>query len=336
MNSTIHLRVKRKMFLLVASFISKLIQLLFSKYAEPTITLLPKNYEFLISVNSKLCERWSIVIQGPILNNKHLQYLQSNLLKLRGLFPGATIILSSYNQYRNMIELIPNTLIDEKIFLDESSYKNNFERQVASSYAGIECAKKYRKEFTLKLRTDQMIRHPATLILFTNLLESQRAEIPYKKKIIASSFNSWLYRPFGVSDMLTAGYYEDVSAYWEFNKEITDFHLSINNPPSWFRSSQFFYETFLAVRFLLVNKFVFTENVFFDTAKMYKDHVIIVDSATIGHSWFKRGNVWNGNSIIKSGYNLPNASLIEISHSDWLCLRSGNYAIAPNNRAAMH
>jgi hypothetical protein len=69
---------------------------------------------------------------------------------------------------------------------------------------------------------------------------------------------------------------------------------------------------------------------------MYQRHVVIIDSLMINQTWFKRSSVYAGNSIIKSGYNLPAGALIEISHADWLAFKLDKFTISPDNLASRH
>ena len=118
--------------------------------------------------------------------------------------------------------------------------------------------------------------------------------------------------------------------------QIKNYKLKFNKLPGWLTVNNFYYESFLAVKYLVKNDFKFTNDIFKDTVQMYKKHIIIVDSSTINQNWFKRNPVWSGNSVVKSGYNLPPNSLIEISHADWLAFRLGSHTLRPDNLAARH
>jgi hypothetical protein len=278
-----------------------------------------------------------VVIQGPILNLKHLEYLKSNLISFKKIFPGAKILLSSYNQYKALIDQIPENFYDQKILLDENRFSSNFEKQVASTHYGISSAQKWKREFLLKIRTDQMIQHPNSLNIFELLLKANKNSAGKgKNSVVASSFNSWLYRPFGISDMLMAGYFEDMKTYWKYDSHIKDLKLRTSKPPTWFNNFNFYYESFLAIRYLINNDFKFTENIFEDSIRMYQRYVVIIDSLMINQNWFKRSQIWAGNSVIKSGYNLPAGALIEISHADWLAIKLDKFSINPDDLAVRH
>jgi hypothetical protein len=116
----------------------------------------------------------------------------------------------------------------------------------------------------------------------------------------------------------------------------TTYKLDLKKPPQWLTQNNFYYESFLAMRYLVKNNFKFTSDIFKDSIAMYKKYIIIVDSTTINQNWFKRNPVWSGNSVVKSGYNLPPNSLIEISHADWLAFKLGSHTLRPDKLAARH
>lgn len=332
------LRLKRRIFLIYANVLGKLLEKLFRKFAQIKISLNATNYDYLRQTkNSKLINsKWTFVIQGPILNSSHLEYLRNNLKIISENFSGVKIIISTYAQYQSQMDLIPRNYYDKLVISNEEKYTNNFERQVVSTHLGLMAAKSYKREFVLKMRTDQMIYYPGALNVFDVMLKTYKDATGMGNSLIASSYNSWLYRPFGVSDMLMAGFLHDMQNYWNYDDQIRSMKLELNKNSPLINVSGFFNESFLAVKYLIYKNFEFTGNLFSDTTQMYKKHIIIVDSTSINHNWFKRNPVWNGNSIIKSGYTLPANALIEISHSDWLCLKFDTHAIQEDRLAARH
>ena len=338
MISNLFPRVKRKVFLTITNQIGSVVRNMFSSFGDLKILLNPIDYKYLvISHNKKMDSNWTIVIQGPVLNLKHLKYFISNLSIIRDNFPGTKIIISTYNQYEISVGKIPRKLYDELILIDENLFSSNFERQVVSTHYGINAAEKYKRKFLLKIRTDQMIYHPSALNIFEEMLTTYKNSAGKgRNSLIASSFNSWLYRPFGVSEMLMAGHLRDMKKYWEYDDQIRNYKLDLKKPPQWLTQNNFYYESFLAMRYLVKNNFKFTSDIFKDSIAMYKKHIIIVDSTTINQNWFKRNPVWSGNSVVKSGYNLPPNSLIEISHADWLAFKLGSHTLRPDKLAARH
>jgi hypothetical protein len=333
------LRIKRKAFLITTNLLGTILKKLFASCGYIQISLNPVYYKYLVTTNHKkwIESNWTFIIQGPILNLKHLKYFIKNLNVIRDIFPGARVVISTYTQYRILAHKIPIELYDKLILIDENLFSSNFERQVASTHYGISAAKKYKTKFILKMRTDQIIYHPGSLDIFEAMLKIYKDSAGKgKHSLVASSYNSWLYRPFGVSEMLMAGYFNDMRKYWEYDDQIRNFKLKFNKPPKWLTGNNLYYESFLAVKYLARNNFKFTSDIFKDTVEMYRKHFIIVDSMMINQKWFKRNPVWSGNSVVKSGYNLPPNALIEISHADWLAFKLGSHTIRPDKLAARH
>lgn len=332
-------RLKRHFFLRGANLLAKILQNKFKKFARVKITLAPISYEYLQQTKKSKINNseWTLVIQGPILNSSHLDYLINNLRIISENFTGAKIIISTYRQYQSQINLIPGKYFNKVVLSDENDYKNNFERQVATTHMGLRLAQSYDRKYVLKMRTDQMIYHPGALHVFECMLKTYgKSAKTGNNNIVASSLNSWLYRPFGVSDMLMAGYVVDMQEYWKYDYQIESLKLKLRKNSNLAARNAEFYESFLAKRYLINKGFKFTGNNFHDTARMYKEHIAIVDSMSINHNWFKRNPVWNGNAIVKSGYTLPANALIEISHSDWLCLKFDTHTIQYDHLAARH
>lgn len=332
-------RLKRRIFLSIVDVLANSIQELFKKYAKVRISLIPITYGYLQQTKKSIVNNsdWTLVIQGPILSSDHLDYLINNLRIISHTFSGAKIIISTYSQYQSQIDLIPRELYNKLIISNENEYKNNFERQVASTHLGLLSADQYKRKFVLKMRTDQMIYYPGSLRIFEIMLRTYGGSRGKEKNnLVASSYNSWLYRPFGVSDMLMAGYLRDMQEYWNYDDQVKNAKLKSKNYFKLPDSKIFFNESFLAKRYLIKKGFKFTGNDFQDNARMYKDHIVIIDSMQLNHHWYKRNSVWNGNAIIKSGYTLPANALIEISHTDWLCFKFETHTIKKDDLAARH
>ena len=272
--------------------------------------------------------KWVIIIQGPIDSESTLEYLLSSLKSYRKNFPGIKIVIVSYLQDKFFFEKIPNEYFDNYGLLDSNLYKNNFERQVASTNAGLKVSEIYNPEFAIKIRTDQVVSHPAAIEVIEYMLNSFKTGFSESGfRILGSSFNSWAYRPLGLSDMLIAGNFSDMKKYWNYDDDIIDYKLNLDTSNSWISKYNFHYESFLAVRYLLNSGFIFTQSINDDNLIAWKNYFIIVDSFTISQSWMKRNDYWLNNGIVKSFFQLPLRAKIELGFSDWLGLMSGNYEL---------
>ncbi len=331
-------RVRRKFFFLRVNFASSYLSRIIRPYSDITISLSDKNFRSLVNVDkSSNFWEWTIVVQGPLNSQIELDYLKESLYLLKSAYPGVKIVICTYLDSEKFINELSTNLYDKKILLNKNDYKNNFERQVASTSAGLRQAQEWGTPFSIKLRTDQKLLNPASLHLFTILLDKFKdARTDTQTRIVFGSYNSWLYRPFGLSDMFTAGHTDELSKYWNFDVDITNFHIEYRNKPLWLENKVLFFESFLNMRYLNSYNFLFTEDKFKDTSDALRDYFIVVDSSSIGQEWLKRSSIWSGNSIVKAGFDLPSEALLEINFITWLLIKNDILMIRPNELAARH
>jgi hypothetical protein len=322
-------------------FLISCINFLFANKYELKIRLNPKMNDLKVSstYNSKV-SNWAIVIQGPVIENSQSEYLGSTLAILRNFYPSAKIVLSSYDYCEKPIRQIPEHLYDSLILSSDFELKSNFERQVYSTYVGGKEAMRFKPDFILKLRTDQRLTSVSSLDyieIMLNRFPTQNNDSGFR--IFGSSYNTWKYRVLGISDMLIAANSKDFLEYWKFDQAIIDFSLETvpnGNSASWISKHSFFYESFLAAKFLINQGYHFSDSPILDTTLMWKHHMGVLDSNELGHEWNKRKKYWIGNSFIKTCYNLPIKSSQELSFSEWLAIVSGKYVIDEDLEAFKH
>jgi hypothetical protein len=331
-------RVRRKLFFLRVNFASSYLAKVIKPYSDITINLSDKFFRSLVKINKDSnFDEWTVVVQGPVNSEIELDYLKESLFLLKSAYSGVKIVICTYLDSEEFISEVNPSLYDKKILLNKNDYKNNFERQVASTSAGLRQAREWGSPFSIKLRTDQRLLNPASLQLFRLLLdEFKDARTDTQTRVIFGSYNSWLYRPFGLSDMFTAGHTDELSKYWNFDQDISNFHIEYQNKPIWLENKVLFFESFLNMRYLNNYCFPFTEDKFKDTSDALRDYFIVVDSSSIGQEWLKRNSIWSGNSIVKAGFDLPNEALLEINFVTWLLIKNDILMIRPNELAARH
>ena len=319
-------------------FLSGYLSKTIAPYSSININLNDANFNTLRLRNEGFdFSNWTIVIQGPVGSEKELNYLQKSLRDIHEISPEINIVICSYLEFKLFTDLLDKNLYRDLILLSSTDYKNNFERQVASTAAGLTKAKEYKSEYSIKLRVDQRLRNPASIYLFDLLLGLFRdAKTHDNFRIIFSSYNSWLYRIFGLSDMLTVGSTDELIKFWNFNNQIEDYDLNLKIYPNWLKDRILFYESFLCMRYLNYYNFNFTEDKYVDYARSLRDFFLVVDSSSIGHEWLKRNRIWSGNSIVKAGFDLPPDSLLEVSFSNWLLIKNNLLSINPNELASRH
>lgn len=314
---------------LTGNFLSFLLR----KELEISILLKPKlrdslNRQFSME-NSD--QNFVLVLQGPIINSIDLNYLLDTLTIYRKNFPRVKIIISSYFSCQIYLDLVNVDLYDEMILSDDKELNSNFEKQVFSSYNGILAGRKYNRKYVVKSRVDQRFTNPFSFSYFRMLLEKFPSNGPdYKPRIIGSSYNSWLYRPLGISDMLIVGTFEDLIKYWRFDSLVSEYKLNScieNFDSTWLCEMNIHFETFLAARYLAESGFVFTKDAMDDNNRMWKDFMLIVNAQEIGHEWRKRNRLFVGNSLVKFDYHARADSLKEINFIDWISIYSEEFQV---------
>jgi hypothetical protein len=151
-----------------------------------------------------------IVIQGPIHKRTTFNFCKF----VRVVYPGAIVVLSTWDN---------EDVSDFKVFVDENfqiiqSRKpefpgpSNINMQIVSSRAGVELLEKLGCSHILKTRTDIFL----TSAQFINYLIWAHGK-GRSNAIVFSSFNSFLFRLFSVSDQVMFGNTVDIARFWKLN-----------------------------------------------------------------------------------------------------------------------
>lgn len=236
----------------------------------------------------------SIVVQGPI--NPTLT--KKCLLQLRKVFPGAEIILSTWqNSYVSDLEY------DKVIFNqdpgEDPGFENNLHvnlgRQIFSTINGI---KQSQRKYILKSRPDLFFKDNKFLDYFNKFDQYENEFKVFKKRIIASSYmtrsstNSiWLFHP---SDWCFFGLREDLLNLFdiELPKEKNNKYLkshSISNANNFLNNiyTQYWGEQYIFVKCLLKNKKSIYFNDYTDItekSKFLSEHFIINNFTILDYS----------------------------------------------------
>ena len=164
-------------------------------------------------------DQLSIVIQGPI----YQEYsINKNVKILREKFKNCQIILSTNEFFEDIENIFDKVIINEDIGvlspLKFDSRVNNINRQIKSTYAGIEASD---RELILKLRTDQTLKSDKILEIWNQILNySDTRDIKKSSERIITislyslnpNFNERL--PYHISDILLLGLKEDLIRYF--------------------------------------------------------------------------------------------------------------------------
>jgi hypothetical protein len=159
----------------------------------------------------------AIVLQGPLVRGS--DFTVNSIKSYRVLFPKTPIILSTWDSEDTRLlaesEKCGAHVVTQKI--PKSKGIKNSNLQMLSSSAGIQVAKAAGSNYILKTRTDQRIHSDSALSLFHSILKSFPLEGEHRaqhSRILTFSLNTFLYRLYGMSDMMTFGYVGDIEKYW--------------------------------------------------------------------------------------------------------------------------
>ena len=158
----------------------------------------------------------AIVMQGPLILKDN--FTIETLKLYRNFFPTVKIILSTWDtedeEYVNKVRKLNIIVLQNK--KPALAGIANINLQIASSTTGINHAKKLGCKYVLKTRTDQRIYSDHFLqFIYASLkkfpLTHRSAQ---KERIIAFNLNTFMFRPYSVSDMINFGHVDDMIKYW--------------------------------------------------------------------------------------------------------------------------
>jgi len=229
----------------------------------------------------------AVVIQGPLLKTHDFTLETVRLYKK--IFPKAMIIVSTWEDehqpYVDKIEKEGVYVIRNKKPISPGIVHINY--QLTSTAAGIKKARTLGAAYVLKTRTDQRMYSVNALRYFDAISQSFPLTIPtaQKNRLVAVSMNTFLYRPYSVSDMIMYGSIGDMERYWCIPlSEEKNMLPVVHSMVQWSRANHA--EALLCCTFLksLGHEPRFTLK---DSWEVYRDHFCIIDKESIDLYWYK-------------------------------------------------
>jgi len=159
----------------------------------------------------------AIVLQGPIIRDS--MFTSETVRLYRGHFPADSIVLSTWEDESDEAARIAESNGIHVVLNRRPAYtgQSNINLQIISSRNGIAKAKELGAEYVLKTRTDQRFYAPDVprfLHDMTEIFPVRGGNGTQKKRIVGVNLNTFLYRMYGLSDMLLYGHVEDMTRYW--------------------------------------------------------------------------------------------------------------------------
>ena len=266
----------------------------------------------------------TIVMQGPI--NRRSNFTLRTVIHYLNTYPNTNLVLSTWENEDVSVftEVLQNPLLESRFSLVQSqspghSGIGNINMQIVSTQAGIRHATEDPTKYLLKTRTDQCMFSKLSLQYMESLVEMYPSR-DGGSRIVSSSQATFLLRPYGLSDMITFGEFENVSNYWDVDldeRKIADLPFleakTLRN-----EAINGVCEIYLTKRYL-ESKGIEIDNTLLQSLEAYRDHFLIADNEILDL-------VWDKYSFRKDKYSLLNRPIRhqELSHFIWRDLQSNS------------
>lgn len=262
----------------------------------------------------------AIIMQGPILyeNNFTFRSIQRYLSQ----YPNVNVILSTWvtEDISKMADFVDKNLLSRLTVIQSALpiYPGifNINYQITSSKIGIDKALEIGCEFSIKVRTDQMMFSSLALRRLKAIF-LHHSDGPQGKRIFAVSLNTFAFRLYGVSDMFQFGRTTDLLNFWSApldSRKPSDFSPGADKT---FRgdAEQNMIEVYLVTHYMrakaIVPNFEFRQSL-----EVIRDLFCIIDINSIELIWKRHSNMRNKwlTGTFPSRYQ-------EITFLDWLELQ---------------
>jgi hypothetical protein len=283
------------------------------KYASPM-----GNRETQVNFSKKLEPLF--VIQGQISEGGDFE--DASLRHYLNINPSQKILISTWddknaNSLQKKYSHISNIdfLFNEEPF---SSGPSNLNFQITNTRNGLDWAQKKGFEYALKIRTDQCMMHPRALEnLSTHYLQYNNEE---DSKILVNSLNTFLFRPYGASDMFQFGKTLDLLEYRKAPIDIRkpeDYNLFIEGASLRDIATRQFGETYLGSHYLK-SKGIEPNYQLKQSIQFITKYFVVLDPPVTDLVW----NKYTFNAKRWPNHNHC-APYQELDYSTWLALRTG-------------
>jgi hypothetical protein len=201
---------------------------------------------------------------------------------------------------------------------------SNINLQIVSTFNGINYAKINGAKFILKTRTDQRLYATNIYEYFRNL---QSIFPPYSNlmnnRIIGISLNTFLYRMYGLSDILMFGQVDDILKFWSVNLDERD--PDVTNHTSKKRETLREYAEWNVAEVYLTTEFLksighIPKWTLDDSLETYRKYFCVIDKESIDLFW----NKYSISEYRWLRYQLPFSAFREITFRDWLRIYINN------------
>ena len=273
---------------------------------------------------------WGIVYHGKIVNEQTLDFLVTNITSTRAVSTEIIIVASVYeDEYflplQNRVRGLGVVLIKCQ---DVGELKGNYPRSLCQQIETINSGLTFLQEAgvskSMKIRVDQKINIETTIRLIDRLFLAFPSHIDtVKNRIWTTSYNSYLRRPLGASDMIMVGFTRDLLGYWSKISTVNwmEYTEKLNKKYPHPNYAEFrIPETWLGARYL-ESKNVDLSSPTDSNHVFWRDFMGVINSAHLNHSWMKT-HEWLGSNFHTLNWfgNLLSYQHSEITFEDWVAI----------------
>ena len=262
-----------------------------------------------------------IVIQGPVcIENDFTSRVISRYLDI---YSEASIIFSTWAGEEVKLKDIEKFKMNSRfrIILNKKPLNpgiSNVNLQIESTRNGFRLAKELDCEFGIKTRSDQAFLNVNSIHLL--YFELTQAKINYEKneRIVVVSLDTFLFRPYGISDMFHFARIETLLDFWEIDLDVRNPESSSNMIETTLRdySKLRLAECYLTSEYLIKKNFEPNFSLS-QSLEFIRDFFVIVDQQAIDL-------VWNKNTRKEFRYrsDVYPSKFQEIQNWEWRAMQS--------------
>lgn len=269
----------------------------FNDSSNEFIQFSSKQKKSLLKINNSEYSHFAIILQGPILRNDN--YTLNSLLFYSEQYPKVRLILSTWEgeDLSSLEKLKIANLSILKNKLPTSKGPNNINLQLLSTINGIKMAKKLGASYCIKSRTDQRFTSNDIFGYCMSLIDgfplSAAALKIHNKRLVACSFTTLKYRPYGIGDMFMFGETNDMLNYWNLPLSQDKLIQPSPNTTVLEHAKLRYAEVYITTEFMhKINRPIHWT--LKDTWDFYTEYFTIVDHESIKFHWNKYDS-WKAN-----------------------------------------
>ena len=284
---------------------------------------------FAKAVEKELLDKTSdvaILMRGQVV--KVNEFTKNSLKMYRLNYPNAPIFLSTWdscidNNFRLFAEKYNIELIASKFEKPKTGYRND-NLQIFVNVKGLQEITKRNIRYSFTTRTDQRFYNNNLLMYLKNIhsnypyLNPENPQDKQIERLLAMSFDTFMFRLYGIGDMFFFGLSEDVLNYWNSKKDKRIFDMEDIKNKIYTRKTEAklrISEVYFMTEFLKRNghKLKWTIEDYF---KVIKDRFIIIDSSSMDFFWPKY-------SFFEERFkDFEDIRYKEITYADWLLIKN--------------